>query len=152
MLKFIRKNRVWTWLFISFMVMIVFSCKKEAQAPEIPYVYVNFNLNPNGTQYINLNSVNGSEKVYGGYKGILIFRKAIDGTDAFVAFERACPYDPLITGARIDVDNSGTTTCHCPVCGSKFILTDGTPYEGPSHFPLKQYTAVYDGAMLYISN
>ncbi len=124
------------------------ACKKETPPPEIPYVYVNFILNPNGTQYIHLNSVNGWETVTGGYKGILIFRKSVN---EFSAFERACPYDPLITGAQVRVDTSGIT-CYCPVCNSKYIMVDGTPYEGVSRYPLKQYTTNYDGNMLYISN
>lgn len=135
-------------LFTGILFTLPASCKKEEQQTEIPYVYVNFSLNPNGTQYINLNVVNGWETVYGGYNGILIFRAAVN---EFVAFERACPYDPLTQGAQIVVDESGIT-CTCPVCGSKFIMTDGTPYEGPSRFPLKQYQTVYDGNMLYISN
>jgi nitrite reductase/ring-hydroxylating ferredoxin subunit len=135
-------------LLFSVILIIICSCKKEEQAPEIPYVYVNLILNPNGTEYINLNVVNGWETVRGGYNGILIFRKAVN---EFSAFERACPYDPLVSGAQVRVDESGIT-CYCPVCNSKFIMVDGTPYEGPSHFPLKQYTTVYDGAMLYISN
>jgi len=124
------------------------ACQKEEQAEEIPYVYVNFSLNPNGTQYIHLNSVNGWETVTGGYNGILIFRKTLN---EFTAFERACPYDPLVEGAQVRVDDSGIT-CTCPVCGSKFIMTDGTPFDGPSHYPLKQYRTVYDGALLYVSN
>ena len=148
MLKHIVEKNVRVCLFVVMLVAIAWSCKKEEQAPEIPYVYVNFSLNPNGTQYIKLNVVNGWETVYGGYNGILIFRKAVS---EFSAFERACPYDPLVSGAQVRVDQSGIT-CYCPVCGSKFILVDGTPYGGPSHFSLKQYTTVYDGAMLYISN
>jgi nitrite reductase/ring-hydroxylating ferredoxin subunit len=135
-------------LIIGIIVFLSSSCKKEEQQTEIPYVYVSIVLNPNGTEYINLNSVNGWETVRGGYNGILIFRPAIN---EFVAFERACPYDPLTTGAQVLVEKSGTT-CYCPICGSKFIMTDGTPYDGPSHFPLKQYHTMYDGSMLYISN
>jgi nitrite reductase/ring-hydroxylating ferredoxin subunit len=147
MTEHIPKNIVRAFILMMAIIMVA-GCKKEEQAPEIPYVYVNFSLNPNGTQYINLNVVNGWETVYGGYNGILIFRKAVN---EFAAFERACPYDPLITGAQVRVDESGIT-CYCPVCGSKFIMVDGTPYEGPSHFPLKQYSTNYDGMMLYISN
>jgi len=137
-------------LFFVFGIIVILgsSCKKEEQAPEIPYVSFSLQLNPNGTEYIHLNTVNGWETVTGGYNGILIFRKSVD---EFVAFERACPYDPLTKGAQIRVESSGIT-CYCPVCNSKFIMTDGTPYEGPSHFPLKQYQTVYDGALLYISN
>lgn len=129
-------------------IIISGSCKKDEQQPEIPYVYVNFSLNPNSTLYIHLNPVNGWETVSGGYKGILIFRKSVN---EFAAFERACPNDPLENGAQVRVDDSGIT-CYCPVCGSKFIMVDGTPYEGPSHYPLKQYSAMYDGSMLYITN
>lgn len=131
-----------------FIIFLLSGCKKEEQAPEIPYVYVNFTLDPNSTQYLNLNVVNGTETVYGGYKGILIYRKSLT---EFMAFERACPNDPTENNAQVKVEKSGIT-CACPVCGSKFILTDGTPYEGPSHYALKQYTAVYDGALLHVFN
>jgi nitrite reductase/ring-hydroxylating ferredoxin subunit len=143
-----RTQNIPVLFFLAVIVISTSSCKKEEQAPEIPYVYVNLVLNPNGTEYINLNVVNGWETVRGGYNGILIFRKSVN---EFAAFERACPYDPMVSGAQVRVDQSGIT-CYCPVCNSKFIMVDGTPYEGPSHFPLKQYTTVYDGAMLYISN
>jgi hypothetical protein len=148
MIEKFLKIVVRVWLVVAVMLLSASSCKKEEQAPEIPYVYVNFSLNPNGTQYINLNVVNGWETVYGGYNGILIFRKSVN---EFSAFERACPYDPMKEGAQIRVDESGIT-CYCPVCKSKYIMVDGTPYEGPSHFPLKQYSTMYDGVMLYVSN
>jgi nitrite reductase/ring-hydroxylating ferredoxin subunit len=124
------------------------ACKKEAQPPEIPYAYVNFQIDPNGTQYINLNVVNGWETVTGGYKGILIFRKSVN---EFAAFERACPYDPGKDGALVIVEESGIT-CKCAICGSKYIMTDGTPFEGPSRYTLKQYNAFYDGVMLHVTN
>jgi hypothetical protein len=136
-------------LFLAGIIIVTaVACKKETQPTEIPYVYVNFTLDPNGTQYINLNSVNGWETVTGGYNGILIFRK---GVSEFSAFERACPYDPLVSGAQVRVDTSGIT-CYCPICGSKYIMVDGTPYQGVSRYPLKQYSTVYDGYLLHISN
>lgn len=135
-------------IFLIAMVIISASCKKEENQTEIPFVNVNFSINPNSTQYINLNAVNGWETVSGGYNGILIFRKSIN---EFAAFERACPYDPLVQGAQVRVDDSGIT-CFCPVCNSKYIMVDGTPYEGPSRYPLKQYTTIYDGSILYITN
>jgi len=129
-------------------LLVASSCKKEENAPEIPYVTVNIVIDPNGTEYINLNPVNGWETIIGGYNGILVFRKAVND---FVAFERACPYDPLAQGAQVRVDVSGIT-CYCPVCGSKYIMTDGTPYEGPSRYLLKQYATLYEGGLLYITN
>jgi len=140
--------------FVSFILISGFflffnpGCSKEEQSPDIPYVYVNFSLNPNSTEYINLNVINGWETVTGGYQGILIFRSS---QNEFMAFERACPYDPLVTGAQIRVEDSGIT-CYCPICHSKYIMTDGTPFEGPSHFSLKQYTTTYDGLLLYVYN
>ncbi len=123
-------------------------CKKEEEAPEMPYVAVNISLDPNGTQYINLNPVNGWETINGGYNGILVFRKSVN---EFMAYERACPYHPTTAGAQVRVEDSGIT-CFCPECNSRYILTDGTPFDGPSRWPLRQYQTVYDGAMLYISN
>ncbi|MEI6456223.1 MAG: hypothetical protein WCO93_08035 [bacterium] len=133
---------------VLFLFLFVTSCTKEEQPPDIPYVYVNFSLNPNSTEYINLNPVNGWETVTGGYQGILLFRISVA---EFAAFERACPYDPLSPGAQIRVEDSGIT-CYCPVCKSRYIMTDGTPFEGPSHFPLKQYQTYFDGFLLYVSN
>lgn len=148
MKTYLLKISVRALLGMLIVIITLASCKKEEEAPEIPYVYVNFSLDPNGTQYINLNAVNGWETVTGGYNGILIFRRSIN---EFVAFERACPYHPTASGAQVRVDTS-QITCYCPVCNSKYILYDGTPFEGVSRYPLKQYTTVYDGYILHISN
>ncbi len=133
---------------IAVSVLLLSSCGKEDHAPDIPYVYVNFSLDPNSTQYDRLNVVGGWETVVGGYNGIVIYRKTLY---EFTAFERACPYDPTTEGAQVRVESSGIT-CYCPVCGSKYTLTEGTPFEGPSRYLLKQYTTVYDGTLLYVSN
>jgi|WetSurMetagenome_2_1015567.scaffolds.fasta_scaffold42043_3 hypothetical protein len=126
----------------------VSSCGKESSQPQIPDVPVSFVINPNSTEYLNLNYIGGWEYVTGGYDGILITRTTLND---FVAFERACPYDFNKEGARIVVDTS-MITCYCPVCMTKYIMVDGTPYEGPGRYPLKQYQAVYDGSLLYVSN
>jgi nitrite reductase/ring-hydroxylating ferredoxin subunit len=131
-----------------FFLLLPGCSKKSENANDIPYVLVNFSINPNSTEYIHLNTVDGWEYLTGGYKGILVFRKSVN---EFVSFERACPYDWQNTNARIVVDTSGITA-YCPVCKSKYILLDGTPYSGPSRYPLKQYQASYDGNLLYIYN
>lgn len=129
--------------------LLLSGCSKQSEnANDIPYVLVNFSINPNSTEYIRLNTVDGWEYLTGGYKGILVFRKSVN---EFVSFERACPYDWQNTNARIVVDTSGITA-YCPVCKSKYILLDGTPYSGPSRYPLKQYQTSYDGNLLYIYN
>jgi nitrite reductase/ring-hydroxylating ferredoxin subunit len=128
--------------------LIIGGCSKEEQKNEIPVVPVNFVVSPNSTEYIELNSVNGWVTVTGGYQGIIIFRKSLT---EFMAYERACPYDWEQPDARVTVEASGITAV-CPVCKSKFILTDGTPFEGPTHYPLKTYQTTYDGNLLFITN
>jgi nitrite reductase/ring-hydroxylating ferredoxin subunit len=123
-------------------------CKKEKQQNEIPTVAVNIAIDPNSTEYIRLNSVNGWEYLTGGYRGIIVFRASTNG---FMAYDRACPYDWDKTSTRMVVDSSGITTI-CPSCKSKFILTDGSPYSGPSPYPMKQYQTSFNGTTLYIYN
>ena len=135
-----------TLIFLLF--LLVPQCKKESKQNEIPTVAVNIAIDPNSTEYIRLNSVNGWEYLTGGYKGIIVFRASVNG---FMAFERACPYDWNQTSARLVVDSSGISTV-CPSCHSKFLLNDGTPYYGPSSYPMKQYQTTYNGAILYIYN
>ena len=143
------------YFFILSVLFVFGSCKKEdpqneiPDVPdEIPDVPVNFSLDPNSTQYLELNVVNGWVYLTGGYRGILVFRKSVT---EFMAYERACPYDWDLANARLEVDVSGITAV-CPSCQSKFILLDGSPYEGPSPYPMKQYQTTYDGILLYIYN
>jgi nitrite reductase/ring-hydroxylating ferredoxin subunit len=136
-------------LTLVFLFVFLFpQCKKENQQNEIPSVAVNIAIDPNSTEYIHLNTVNGWEYLTGGYRGIIVFRASTNG---FMAFERACPYDWNLTSTRIVVDSSGITT-RCPSCSSKFILTDGSPFSGPSAYPMKQYQTTFNGATLYIYN
>ena len=138
----------------SFIILLVMlfalaGCSKnEDQQNPIPSVPVNFSINPNSTEYIELNTVSGWVNLTGGYRGIIVYRKAIN---EFMAYERACPYDWQNNNARVNVDNSGLIV-ECPVCKSQFIITDGSPFQGPSPYPLKQYQTTYDGTLLYVYN
>jgi len=129
-------------------LLFVAGCKKEDPQPQIPEVYVNFFINPNSTEYLELNAPGGWVYVTGGYRGILLYRLTMS---EFLAFERTCPYDPEHSGARVEVEESGAT-CVCPVCSSKYILLDGSPFEGPSPYLMKQYRTTYDGTLLYVYN
>ena len=136
------------FLLVIFLMLVSGCSKKEQSNNDIPTVPVSFSINPNSTEYIELNVVNGWVALTGGYRGIIVFRKSVS---EFMAYERACPYDWQKTNARINVDKSGITAL-CPVCNSKFVLLDGSPYQGPSPYPLKQYQTSYDGTLLYIFN
>jgi nitrite reductase/ring-hydroxylating ferredoxin subunit len=144
-------TRIHQTVFILSLIVFVFllpQCKKENQQNEIPVVAVNIAIDPNSTEFIRLNAVNGWEYITGGYRGIIVFRASSNG---FLAYERSCPYDWDKTTTRLIVDSSGITTI-CPSCKSKFILLDGTPYGGPSPYPMKQYQTTYNGSILYIYN
>lgn len=123
------------------------ACSKEQNPNEIPSVAVNFFIYPNSTEYIELNT-QGWVAVTGGYRGIIVYRKS---ATEYMAFERACPYDWDQASGRIEVEASGLTA-YCPGCKSKYILLDGTPFEGPTKYPLKQYQTQFDGNQLYIFN
>ena len=137
-------------IFLILLLAGLFSCSKknDSQQPEIPYVYVSFVITPNSTTYIELNHIGGYVPVTGGYRGIIIYRKS---ENEFLAFERACAYDPTADSAQVRVDVSGITMT-CPKCKSKYIILDGSPYGGPTQWSLKQYRTNYDGTYLYITN
>ncbi len=134
------------FLFIMFSFSVFFSCSKD-QTGTIPYVYVNFYIQPNSTLYQKLTTIGGWEYITGGYNGIVVYRAS---QDEFVAFDRACPYD-YKNGCRIVVETSFTTTIDS-CCGSRFLLNDGSPFKGPASVSLKQYKTSYDGNSLHVSN
>jgi len=137
-------------LLVAGLILILFAagCGKEDNHPEIPDVPVSFAIHPTSTEYNEISYIGGWIYLTGGYNGILVYRPEMT---VFVAYDRACPYDFQENNARIVVEDSGIT-CVCPVCGSKYIITDGTPFEGPSRYVLKQYQTTYDGSLLYIYN
>jgi len=135
-------------LFLFTFIIFLPQCKKDKQPNEIPLVSVSIAIDPTSTEFIRLNTVNGWEYITGGYRGIIVFRATLTG---FMAYERACPYDWDQTTSRLLVDTSGITT-YCPSCKSKFILYDGSPYSGPSPYPMKQYQTTFNGTTLYIYN
>ncbi len=129
------------WVF----VLLFAGCVKEERHP-VPIIPVDFRINTE-FQYIELNSIGGHVNVFGGYGGIVIYRLSFD---EFTAFDRACPFDPFNEDARIVVEDPPLATCH--VCGSTFLLLDGSPVSGPSRHPLLQYQTFYDEPYLYVSN
>ncbi len=135
-------------LSVLMLCLVLSSCKKENPQPVIPEVYVNFSINPNSTEFLEINAPGSWVTVTGGYRGILIYRQSMN---EFLAYERTCPWDPWEEGARIEVEES-VFTAVCPVCDSQYLVLDGSPFEGPSTYLLKQYHTTYDGSLLYVYN
>jgi nitrite reductase/ring-hydroxylating ferredoxin subunit len=126
--------------FISF-----FSCKKDAN--DIPDVYVDLYLYTTDPAFAPLNATSGYAYVAGGSKGIIIFRKS---QTEFMAYDRHCTYK-VADGNFVTVDASGLLA-EDAACGSKFLITDGSPNQGPALNSLKQYQTAFDGTVLHIFN
>ena len=138
-------------LTFSFATASFFSCKKSDSNDTIPNVPVSFTISLSLPQYVTLNSVGGFVTIpeYG-YKGIIVYRRSLE---EFVSFDLACPYDPTVSNAKIEVDSSFITTVDRN-CGSKFSLYDGSVQHGPATRPMKQYNSVYEPSSnsVYVSN
>jgi nitrite reductase/ring-hydroxylating ferredoxin subunit len=141
-LFFGRGKRV---LMFSMFLFFSVTCGKDDRHP-VPLVPVDFRINLE-FQYIELNSIGGYVNVYGGFGGIVIYRMSID---EFTAFDRACPFDLQNDNARIVVEDSPLAKCN--VCGSTFLLLDGSPVTGPTRHPLRQYRTVYSDPYLYVTS
>lgn len=131
-------------------IVISPGCDKDKDYDEIPFAIVNFTIDPNSTFYWEINSPGGWIYLVADTpsRGIIVYRVSLD---EFKAYERTCSHDPYEPDARIEVEPSSITAA-CPSCESKFILLDGTPFEGPAKRPLKQYRTSYNGYLLQIYN
>jgi len=129
-----------------FTLLFAGSCKDE-NPYTIPYVLVNFFVYPN-----NIDSDLGVSRFKyfprEGYRGIVVYRMT---TDQFYAFDRACTFDTQNPNAIVATDASGIVAI-CPVCGSKYLLTDGYPFQGSARNPLLQYHTSFDGNKVLVSN
>jgi hypothetical protein len=154
------KKRFLTVIFLMAFAALVItvSCGKN-DSPPIEIGYVNFQIYPNSTEYLPLNSVGGYAYVTENEpsRGIIIYRLS---TDEFRAYERTPTYKPdscCIYGdnytqcTRLIVDESAffaLDTC----AGSKYLLIDGSIVEGPAAYPMVQYNTRYDGETLFVFN
>lgn len=132
---------------MALLVLLLFSAcgKKQKKYDEIPYVYVNIEMT-----VIDLKTLNerGWDTIQGGYKGIILYKES---ESSYLAYERACPYDPLDSCSLVEVEPSGVTAIDS-CCESRYLLQDGTVFSGPSLISLKQYHTYYDGNHLNIRN
>lgn len=138
--------------------LLLFSCGKN-DSPPIEVGYVNFQIYPNSTQYLQLNNVGGWAYVTANKpsRGIIIYRLSID---EFMAYERTPTYKPdscciyyenTADCTRLIVDQSSffaIDTC----AGTKYLLIDGSIIEGPGSYPMVKYNTRFDGETLFVYN
>ena len=139
-----------TVLICLFVLTATNGCKDDYSS-NIPYVYVDFNINP--TNIIELNIPGGSFHFGNiGYGGLIVFRDLTDSSNPFIAFDAACTYEISSTCRVVATDGSGLAKCEC--CGSEYILFggNGSPTKGPATEPLKQYRTYYTGGLISVRN
>ena len=125
-------------------------CKDDMEST-VPYVPVNFNLNP--TNLIELNIAGGSVYLKNlGHGGIIVFRDLTDEPNPFLAYDATCTYE-VSPSCRVEVEE-GSGLAECPCCHSKYVLfsASGSPTNGPAKEPLKQYHTSYSGGIINIKN
>lgn len=143
-----QKYKIAYLVFLGLIFLGFWSCSKDKNNNyvDIPDVYVNFYLQPDGIDFLPSNSWKIYE--YEGYRGVLIYR--IDQF-TFNAYEMTCPYDAAEECARVQVDASGILLIDS-CCMSTYNILDGMPAGGPSTLPLKQYFTEYNGIQLHVYN
>ncbi len=138
-------------LTVVFTMWLFTSCKKD-NSGIIPESYVNVSLYVSDPQFSQLNAVGGfiyyNNGSSSGYRGLIIYKR---GVNDYVAYERACTYDPESTcgGMTVGTDNF-TIKDEC--CGSKFQIYDGSVSQGPASYPMVAYRTQFDGVVLNITN
>lgn len=124
------------------------ACDKQTTHDTIPNVAVDIYIDVNSTLYVQLSTVGGWLNLYGGYKGVMVYRVS---AEEFVAYDRACPYDPYEPTSQLEMD-LGNLTVVDTVCKSKFVILDGSVLEGPATVPMRRYNTAFDGNILRIYN
>ena len=125
--------------------LLFFSCQKEEDY--IQNVMVDIDLNLTFPEFSDLQAVGNYVFIIGGVKGIIVYHQ---GFDSYKTYDRNCSFEPSLSCARIDSVNSSIAICKC--CNSKFLLSDGTPFDGPALLPLKKYQNNLSEDFLYIYN
>jgi hypothetical protein len=137
----------WKLLLIAAMLNLI-ACNRREEHP-VPYVPIQITLHASDPEFMPLNAVGGSIHFWGGSRGLIIYRKS---QDEFNVFDRHCPYDVENPCGIVSIEKSSSFSAVDSCCGSKFLMIDGSPSQGPSKLPLRGYPSQWDGVRLLISN
>ena len=154
-------SKIRFFLFSLALIITLSSCNKKNDV--IPDTYVNFTLNLNDPEFVNLSGFGGSVTVdsrtnnwgsgAAGYdgNGIII----CNGVDEYYAYDRTCPHDYIVNSLsiKVNIDPTNSTIAICPKCSTKYALTvGGTPASGVGRYPLKNYRTSQQGNYLTVYN
>ncbi len=146
-----------------FILIMAFSCNKGSVNPYIPNAIINVTIDPNSTIFQQLNTPGGwlyLEEQPGIYipspsRGVIVYRLTMT---EFKAYERQPPNFPFDC-----CDESGVFCTKLVVGGNYpfvkdtcndnlYQLLDGSLFQGEGQYPLIEYGAMYDGALLHVFN
>jgi len=159
---------------IGFLVLAVIGpilwqgCTSYPENPNRPHAYINFTIYPNTLQHQALNVVSGWEYITSDpnsdSRGIIIYRKS---EDEFLAYDRIPPNEPdactdsegnttrLIVDFPFVVDQCNNAYYNI-LNGQIFVaepdMIPNFPTDGEVVYQLIQYSAVYDGNKLTVTN
>lgn len=145
--------------------MLIFTpgCNKGSINPNIPRAVINVTINPNSTMFQQLNTPGGwlyldeQPGIYIPYdsRGVIVYRLSMT---EFKAYERqspdrkfSCCDDANENCAKLIVGGNYPfvkDTCN----GNLYQLLDGNLFTGDGYYPLIEYSAMYDGALLHVFN
>lgn len=137
------------------------SCNKKNDV--IPNTYVNFTLDLNDPEFVNLSAFGGSVTVNSSTNNWGAGAAGFDGNgiiicygvDEFYAYDRTCPHDYVNNSLsiKVNIDPGNSTIAVCPKCGTKYGLTvGGTPVSGVGRYPLKNYRTSFQGNYVLVWN
>jgi nitrite reductase/ring-hydroxylating ferredoxin subunit len=141
--------------------LLLTSCERNKN-DVIPDVYVNFTLDlndpefvdltlPFGSSYVNANTNNWGQKAAGyNNNGIIVFA----GLDEFYAYDRTCPHDYAVNQLSVKVNVTDIIYAECPQCKTRYALTNfGTPTsDSIGRYPLKNYKTSLNGNYVTVWN
>nr|WP_319400194.1 Rieske 2Fe-2S domain-containing protein [uncultured Carboxylicivirga sp.] len=139
------------WL-VTLLIIATMACTKDSYNP-IPNVSFRGTINLDLPQY-NYSSFTILRATTGqtfGNNGVVVYW--IPNTDAY-AYDLMCPHEHEAPGYfYTKLEKKGDDEVVCPQCGTHYnLLANGAPTEGPSQYPLRQYTTYLNGSSLTISN
>jgi nitrite reductase/ring-hydroxylating ferredoxin subunit len=129
------------------LLIFVSSCRKDNSNSQVPLVAVDFTINLNDPQFIDLAVTTGWVYVTGGSMGIIIYR---NNDSEFSAYDRHSPHN-VNEFCQVSVNEDNITiTDECS--DSQWIITDGQVIDGPAQAPLRRYNTTYSYPFLRVYN
>lgn len=140
------RTLIWT----VFLLMVASSCAKNNQR-DFPIVSFDESLFLNNPSNIELQSPGGAVFYFGGYRGLIIFRRfANNDVRDFAAYDRACPEHYAEDCSVLELSDD-RVYAECPCHGERYLLFDGSPL-GEATISMVEYQCTFDGSIIRARN